>query len=347
MIELDGSFLEGGGQILRTAISLSAITGKDCRIFNIRKGRERPGLALQHLLGIQAVAQLCSGKLEGDFLGSEEVKFYPGKIQTKGLHIKIETAGSITLVLQVLILPALFASPSASSGQVSPIKIIFEGGATDTFFSPTMDCFQFVFSKLLEKMGAKIETKILKRGYYPEGGAEVEVKVYPAKIKNLNLTEKGKLEKILIISGASEFLKLKKVAERQNAGTKEVLGKLKLPLEERIEYYDTRCPGSQICLVAGFESAVIGTDNLGKLGKRAEDVGKEAALELLKEDKSGACLDKYMADQILPYLALASGKSQVSVSEITNHAKTNIWVIEKFLDGKFEIKDNLIAWKPF
>ncbi len=132
-----------------------------------------------------------------------------------------------------------------------------------------------------------------------------------------------------------------------NAGAKEVLGRLKLPTEERVEDCDTRCPGSQICLVAEFENTVIGTDNLGKLGKRAEDVGKEAALELLKEDKTGACLDRHMADQILPYLSLASGKSQVSVSEITDHCRTNIWAIEKFIDGKFEIKDNLIAWSLF
>jgi len=339
MIEIDGSFGSGGGQILRTAVSLSAITGKDCRIFNIRKGREKPGLAFQHLLGLQTLSQLCNGKLEGDFLGSQEVKFSPGKIQAKDLRIKIETAGSITLVLQTLIPSVLFAS--------SPIKITFEGGATDTFFSPTMDYFRYVFLKILERMGGKAEVNILRRGYYPEGGAEMEVKIYPKKIENLNLTEKGKLGKVLVISGASRSLKDKKVAERQVAGVKEVLGKLRLPLEERIEYYDTRCPGSQICLVAEFENTVIGADNLGKLGKRAEDVGKEAALELLKEDKSGACLDKHMADQILPYLALVSGKSQVSVSEITNHAKTNIWVIEKFIDGKFEIKDNLIIWKPF
>jgi len=339
MIEIDDSFGSGGGQILRTAISLSTITGKDCRVFNVRKGREKPGLAAQHLLGIQALSQLSGGKLEGDFLGSEEVKFSPGKIQTKDLHVKIETAGSITLVLQTLISPALF-SPT-------PIKITIVGGATDTFFSPTMDYFQLVFLKILEKMGTKAGINVLKKGYYPEGGAEAEVRVCPAKIKNLNLTEKGNLKKILIISGTSEFLKPKKVAERQIAGAKEVLGKLKLPLEERIEYHQTQSPGSQICLIAEFENTTIGTDNLGKLGKRAEDVGKEAALELLKEDKSGACLDKHMADQILPYLALASGKSQVSVSEVTDHAKTNIWVIEKFIDGKFEIKDNLIIWKPF
>ena len=195
-------------------------------------------------------------------------------------------------------------------------------------------------------MNGKVEIDILKRGYYPEGGAKIGARIYPSKLKALNLTKRGKLEKILIISGASEFLKEKKVAERQLAGAREILGKLKLPLEERAEYYQTQCPGSQICLIAEFENTVIGTNSLGKLGKRAEDVGREAALELLKEEKSMTCLDKHSADQILPYLVLAQGKSQITVSEITNHCKTNMWVIEQFGKGKFKIKDNLITWLP-
>lgn len=359
LIKIDGSTGEAGGQILRTACALSAVTKKPCQVFNIRKGRPKSGLATQHLIGIQGLARLCNGRIEGDFLGSEEIKFWPQEIEAKELRIKIETAGSITLALQALIPPALLAPQL--------VKIIFDGGSTDTFFSPTINQFRYVFLKILEKMGAKVEVNILKRGYCPEGGAKVEIIIHPllrqdsrlrppgfggqtggqaSKLRSINLTERGKLEKIIAISGASDFLKNKKVAERQMAGVREILGKLKLPIEEKIEYYETSCPGSQVGLVAQFENTVIGADNLGRLGKRAEDVGKEAATELLKEAKFEACLDKHLADQILPYMALASGRSQVLVSEVTNHCKTNIWVIEKFIKGKFKIEGNLIYWNP-
>jgi RNA 3'-terminal phosphate cyclase (GTP) len=338
MIKIDGSFGSGSGQILRTACALAAITKKSCHIFNIRTKRPRPGLMPQHLLGLQALAQICKGRLEGDEPGSQEIKFYPGEIYKDQVVINIPTAGSITLISQLLIPPALFA-PSIT-------KISFIGGATDTFFSPTIDYFRHVFLKIIEIMEAKVEINVLRRGYYPEGKAKIETEVFPSKLKNLNLLERGALKKITAISGASTFLRNKKVAERQLAGVREILGKFKLPIEEKIEYFDVCCPGSQICLIAEFENTAIGTDNLGKLNKRAEDIGKEAALELLKEQKSGACLDKYLGDQILPYLALSSGKSQVTCSEITKHSRTNIWVIEKFLDGKFEIKDNLISWNP-
>lgn len=338
MIEIDGSFGEGGGQILRTATALAAVKKAPCHVFNIRKGRPKPGLQTQHLLGLQALTELCNGRVEGDYLNSTEIKFFPGEIYKEKILIKIPTAGSITLILQTLIPVCLFAKKS--------VEIDFDGGATDTFFSPSIDHFRFVFLKILEKLGVKIEILILKRGFYPEGGAKVKVKIFPSKPKSINLTERGNFKKILAISGASESLINKKVSERQLMGVREVLGKLNLPMEERVEYYQTQSPGSQICLIAKFENTVIGTDNLGKIGKRAEDVGKEAALALLKEQKSGACLDKYLADQILPYMALAGKKSQITVPEITNHAKTNIWVIERFLKGKFEIKENLITWSP-
>jgi len=340
MIEIDGSNLKGSGQVIRTAFALSAITKKDCRFFNINSNEKNPGLTSKQLLGLKPLTQICNAKIEGNSLGSKEISFYPDKLieNQPSLHIKSEMADSITLSLQSLILPAIFLP--------KPLKIAFEGGATDTFFSPTIDYFSQIFLKILEKMGIKTEVDIIKRGYYPEGGANIEATIFPSKLKPLNLINRGNLKIIKAISGSSESLKEKKIAERQMAGVREVLGKLKLPTEEKIEYYQTLSPGSQICLIAEFENTIIGTDNLGRMGKRPEDVGKEAALELLKESKNSACLDKHLIDQILPFIALSEGKSRILVSEITDHSKTIIEIIEKFLNGKFEIKENIISWIP-
>jgi RNA 3'-phosphate cyclase len=341
MIEIDGSTKEGGGQILRTATALSVITKKPCLVFNIRKNRPNPGLRNQHLLSIKALADWCKGEIEGVNIGSEEIIFQPNNKTENEIRIDMPTAGSITLMLQTLMPPLLL-----SGKENGIITINFNGGATDTFFSPTVSYFENVTLPLLTKMGIKIEIAIKKRGYYPQGGARVKTTIKTSVLKSINLTERGQLKEILIISGAASSLKNKRVAERQISGAIGVLRKLKLPIKQKVEYYETDCPGSNICLLAKFDNTVIGSDGLGRINKKAEDVGKEVAIQLFKEEKVQACLDSHMSDQILLYMALAPGKSKVTVSEITEHAKTNMWVIEKFLNGKFETKENLISWKP-
>ena len=341
MIEIDGSYLEGGGQIVRTAVSLSLITNQPCQIFNIRKGRKKPGLKTQHLLALEKLTEISHGYIEGNQLGSLEIKFFPQnkEIDPKTIFVNIKTAASITLLLQSLIPPLLFAQ--------SPTKIIFNGGATDTFFSPSFDYFRFVFLELLkEKIGIEIKTKIIKRGFYPEGGAKIELIVFPQKPKSISLIKRKGLKKIIVLSGASLSLKEKKVAERQLQGAKQVLKPLLPLVEEKIEYYSTKCPGSQITILAKFKNTVIGTDNLGQIGKRAEIVGQEAALNLIKQAKTNACVDINMGDQILIYMALSHKPCRISVAKITNHLKTNIWVLEKFLKGRFSVKKNIVSWNP-
>lgn len=331
IVEIDGSYLEAGGQIIRTGAALSTITKNPVKIYNIRAGRKKPGLMTQHLEGLKALGRLCNAEIKGAFLESIKIEFYPKEISQKILEINIPTAGSIGLIFQILKLPACFSEKT--------IEIKIKGGATFGKFAPPVLYMKNVLLPILEKMNYKAEINILKHGFYPKGGAEVNIKVFPCKqFRPLGLTERKELKSIKGISVASDSLKNKKVAERQEESArniiKEVLG---IEPEIEIKYDKTICPGSGIVLFANYENTVLGSDGLGELGKPAERVGEEAASQLIKGIKSNACLDRFMADQILPFLALTdSGK--ISVAEITNHCLTNIWVIEKFVPVKFEVK---------
>jgi RNA 3'-terminal phosphate cyclase (ATP) len=353
IIEIDGSFGEGGGQILRTATSLSALFKIPCHIFKIRQKRENPGLAKQHLLYLEALCELTQGRLEGNYLGSQEIKFYPGDFWKESLKIKIDSAASITLILQGLLLPALFSK--------NKTRVIFEGGATDTFFAPPFDYFNFVFlsfldkflEKVFKKKVLKIDLGLKKRGFYPKGGGEVEVEIYPlpylAKFEKIDFPkDKGKILKIKVFSLASEDLRERKVAERQISGIRQTslfYSKFKIPIKIEVDYLKTLSSGSVITVIGEFENGIFGESALGELGKSAESVGKEVGEKFFEEIKKGGIVDKHLADQILPYLALLTKEALLNVGEISLHTKTNAWVIEKFLKGRFELKENQICWK--
>lgn len=338
MIEIDGAYGEGGGQILRTACTLAAVTRKPCRVVRVRHGRKSPGLKTQHLVGIQALAKLSNAEVEGAELGSQEIVFRPGPITAQKLEIKIPTAGSIPLVLQSLI-PAVLTSPA-------PITIQFMGGATDTPMAPTLDYFQHVFLRILNWMGITIELSVEKRGYYPAGGAQIEIRIEPDQPRPLHLTERAPLTRLHLFSSASEYLKPRRVAERQLEAAENILNTLSVPIERKIKYFPSLTPGCSFCIVGETKNSLLGADALGKVGKKAEVVGEEAAKAFLVEESSAACLDRHMADQILPYLALSKGECAVTASEITLHCRTTLWVIEKFIPGSFQIKDNFIRWIP-
>lgn len=338
MIEIDGSYGEGGGQIVRTACSLAVLTHSPVRIFNIRLRRPAPGLRPQHLLGVTALAEFSGGRLEGADVGSTELLLHPGSVSTGELQLKLATAGSIPLILQTLIPASLNRSESVMVG--------FDGGATDTPFAPPLDYLRHVFLWFLERMGISVDIAIARRGYYPKGGARLSAQMKPARPRPLSLLDRGKLRAIFLISQASESLKMRRVAERQLDGALGVSGLQSLPRECSSDYAPSISPGSSICIAAHFDNSVLGASCLGALAKRAEEVGREAAEALLAEIESGACLDRHMADQILLYMALAGGRGSVTVAEITTHCRTNMWVIEKFLPGRFHVDANLIRWVP-
>lgn len=336
VVEIDGSYGEGGGQIVRTACSFAALTQKPCRIINIRSARRQPGLRPQHLAGVRALARLCGGAVEGDAIDSRELVFSPGPVVVGDLHVKLETAGSVTLMLQALL-------PAAVAAHV-PITVAVEGGGTDTARAPTLDYFRHVFLRFLQRMGVAVELDVVRRGYYPKGGAAVRVRVHTGEPGRLELRERGALKEVTLFSQAAKVLKARKVAERQIEGALSVIDALGVPVRSDVEYEPSFSAGSSLCIVAEFANTVIGCDALGARGKLAEQVGKEAAEGFVEQFHGSACLDRYMADQILPYLAQAGYGSSATVPEATSHCLTNMWVIEKFLDGRFAVRDNLITW---
>ena len=326
MMEIDGNYLEGGGQILRTSVALSCLTGKPVHIFNIRAGRPTPGLKTQHLAAISAVAELCDAKLEGNKIGSEEISFYPREINKEKLTINISTAGSVGLVLQ-----AIFP---ACVNLIKPLKIEIIGGGTFGKWAPSVVYLQKVFLPTLEKFGFRAEVKIIKHGFYPRGGAKVVAEIFPSKLKG-HFIKEG-VDNIKGISIVSEKLRNAKVAERQVEGAKKVLENLNLPMDIKTEYVNSTSVGTGIELWT--DKTILGAGTLGEIGKKAEKVGNECAEMLVREINSGATVDKHLADQLIPFMGLAEGNSGCKVSELTNHTKTNIWVTEKFLDRKFEVK---------
>lgn len=333
MIEVNGSHGEAGGQILRTAIALSAVTGKPFRIFNIRKGRSTPGLKPQHLKAIETVANISNGNVNGAKIGFTEVEFHPREIKGGKFEVDIGTAGSITLLLQALIPPLLHAEQNT--------KIELTGG-TNVLWSPTTDFFRHVFCNFLDRIGVNIRVDVRKHGFYPRGGGKVNVRMQPNKnLKPLELVKRGKLDRIDIWSISSRDLKDKKVAERQLHAFRKILN---VRGHEHAVYVDTLSTGTSIHAHVHYNNTKLGADVLGERGKPAEKIGEECAFLLKSQMDSGACLDRWMADQILPYMALV-GKGSISVAEITDHCISNMWVIEKFLPVKFEIKENIIHCK--
>lgn len=339
MININGSL--GGGQILRTSLALSAITGKCFKMKNIRENRSNSGLRPQHLAGVKTISDLTGAKVKGAKIGSKEIKFEPKTLNQAKVVGNIETAGSTGLVLQTLSLPA--------SQVGKKVEIEINGGSTFSKWSPPINYLKEILNKVTARLGFQSEVKTVKHGFYPQGGAEIRNIISPwTNKKSLLWENKGNLKEINGISIASESLRKANVAVRQKKSSKKVLKEEfdteKLKIDHK--YVKSDSPGSGIVLWAVFERGIIGANQIGEKGKPSERIGGTAAKELLSQINTDASLDKYLGDQILPYLALIKDKSVIKVPEISDHIKTNLKVIKKFLSIKKEVKDKKIMIKP-
>ncbi len=349
MITLDGSYGEGGGALVRTALALSTLTGKSFTVNNIRAGRPKPGLKAQHLTAINALKQICKAETNEVLLGTTELTFKPGKIKSGRYDIDIGTAGSITLLLQSLILPAMFAP--------GPITLTVIGGTCGKW-QASVDYLQNILSPILQRF-AKIELKILKRGYYPKGGGKIELKIRPIlnlqeasfweelqlKFPKFNLQSSGDLQQIRGVVNVSEELAEKEVGERISLAAERFLKKYEVPVNIRVEYAKALSIGGEVILWSvngdSYENGRKAGDALVEPRKSSEQIGKEAAEELSNQIDQNFGIDKFAADMLIHFMALLPGS--IITSEISNHLKTNIYVTEKFLPVGFKIEKNSVS----
>jgi RNA 3'-terminal phosphate cyclase (ATP)/RNA 3'-terminal phosphate cyclase (GTP) len=290
----------------------------------------------QHLTALSAVGKLCDAEIKGDDIGSTEAEFIPHKIKGGSLSLNVGTAGSTALVLQALMIPAVHCEKQLD------IKIT---GGTLNKWAPSINYFQRVTLLLLRKIGYIGDLTVHKHGFYPKGGGLIEAKIEPSTIHSMQWIKSGKVLEISGVCLASDDLKNAKVAERmQKVARQGVFREFQMSPKIRTEYVQSESTGCGIDIFAVYENSVMGANVIGEPGKRAEKVAKEALEELREIHNSDACLDRHMADQIIPYMALGAindkKESAVKVLDITEHARTNIWVVEKFLPVKFSIDEN-------
>ncbi len=331
MIEIDGSFGEGGGQVLRTSLSLSCFLNKPFRIFNIRKNRKKPGLMPQHLMGIRSLKLISSAKVKGDLPGSTKLLFEPDEVKAGDYFFDIGTAGSTSLLLQTVLLPLIFANNRSS--------LTLKGG-THVPFSPPFHYISEVFIPVLNKLGIEVKATIESYGFYPKGGGKVHVEIKTAdKIEAANCTERRHLKKVYGFSGVGNLPH--SIAERQKKAALAIL--MSKGINAEIETISVLTPGQGtfMFLKASTENCLAGFSSLGERGKKAELVGEEAAKKFLDYYSTPACLDRHLADQIVLYLAVAKGESLFTTEEISGHLLTNLWVIEKFLDIQYTVEGEI------
>nr|MDO8115190.1 RNA 3'-terminal phosphate cyclase [Candidatus Sigynarchaeota archaeon] len=332
-VEIDGSYGEGGGSVLRLCAAMGIIFQKRIHVFKIRANRDNPGLREQHLMGLQALTKLCGGSLVGGSVGSTDITFMPGTIKPGTIDVKIGTAGAIGLVYQVLSIGC--AGFVGTPDQKVEINIV--GGGTFNKWAPSTTYIINVLMPLLERVGFRSSVEIKRHGFYPKGGAAAKITFYPVQaLKGLVLDERGDINTIGGESVATVHLKNARVAERQATGFTNAIKGTFAPNQMKISmiYVDAANPGSGITTWAmTTKGCIISSGSvLGEKGIPAESVGKDCARDLQKVLFSTpmATVDEYTSDQLIPFLMLSKERSIIIAPQLTSHAKTNIDMMRMF-----------------
>lgn len=322
MLDLDGS--EGGGQLVRTALACSALTGEPFRMTGVRGARPRPGLRPQHLAAVRVVAAVCDAAVSGADEGSEELRFDPGPVTGGAYEVAVGTAGSVPLVFDA-VLPVAY-------GLSEPLDLRATGG-TDVKWAPTTDHYRTVKLPLVGRAGMEAETTVHRRGFYPAGGGEATLSLSPSDPRELELFDRGSLRSASVTSVAAESLARAEVSERQAEAAVETLEARDPPVvvEPTVEYAESDSPGSAVLVRAEYECSLAGFDAVGERGRPAEAVGRGAAEAFARfhaGDPCEAAVDEHTADQLVLPLAVAGG--EVTVPRVTDHVATNVEVVRAF-----------------
>ena len=330
-LDVDGSYGEGGGQILRTSLALSLITGRPVHVSKIRAGRETPGLKRQHVSSLKVLGEVFDSKLEGVAEGSTEVSFVPGPPKASSIQIDMKTAASITLVLQAVV-PA-----AALTGSRVTLDLI---GGTDVPWSPTFDYFGSVVRKAFGTMGLDFSAEALRRGYYPRGGGHAKVSVEASgTLRPLQLTGSPRPGEVNIVSRCAMLPR--HVADRQMSSAASLLKEKGFRVGETLvaeEQADS--PGSSVLVSTTGSAFFLGSDELGARGRPSEEVGRAAAERYAGCVKSGASVDDNLADMLAPLLAFAPGPSTLRVARVSKHLEASIHIARLFTSCEYGIKQD-------
>lgn len=338
---IDGSYGEGGGQILRTTMALAALLGIPVRIENIRANRRNPGLQAQHLTSLKAAADACRAELAGAELGSPTLSLRPAGPPTAGTYAydvaaarKGGSAGATSLVFQTVLLPLSFAAGNS--------RVSIEGG-THVAWSPPYHYLTDVFLPAVARLGVEATVSLERWGWYPHGRGSIRAEVrglgQDARLGGIDLTERGDLVRLTGFSAVSNLPA--HIRERQAEQVERLLRRA--GFEPAIQRLSPKAsgPGTGVYLLAEYENVTAAFTSYGRRGKRAEKVAQEAVEAFLAHHATGAAADPHLADQLILPMAVAESSSSFTTSEITRHLLTNIWVIEQFTTTRFDVEGEI------